>query len=61
MKLKYFYFLFFCKLSMVVLVVSHYLLSLLLTYHCILANVTVQAYNITLQLIGKSRKEENMI
>lgn len=46
---------------MVVLVVSRYLLSLLLTYHCILANVTVQAYNITLQLIGKSREEKNMI
>lgn len=38
------------KLSMVVL---YYLLPLLLTYHYILANVTVQAYNVTLQLMGK--------
>lgn len=58
--LKYFLMCFFfvLKLSMVVLGVSRYLLSLLLTYHCILANVTVQADNITLQLIGKRREEK---
>lgn len=47
-------------MNMVVLVVSFYLLPLLLAYHCILANVTVQAYNIALQLIGKGR-EKNLI
>lgn len=49
------------ELNMVVLVVSYYRLSLLLTYHCILANVTVQAYNITLQLKGKGREKNVMI
>lgn len=38
-----------------------YLLPLLLTYHCILAYVTVQAYNITLQLICKSKEKNVMI
>lgn len=41
-------------------VVSYYLLPLFLTYHCILANVTVQAYNITLQLIGEGREENHL-
>ena len=45
---------------MVVLIAS-YLLPLLLTYHCILANVTVQAYNITLQLMIKGREKNVMI
>lgn len=42
--------------TVVVSVVSLYLLPLLLTYHCVLAYVTVQADDITLQLIGEGRE-----
>lgn len=38
--------------------ISHYLLPLLLTYYCVLANVTVQADNITFELIYKERDKD---
>lgn len=42
------------KSSMALQGISHYLLPLLLTYYCILANVTVQADDITFQLTGRT-------
>lgn len=52
---------FFFQLSMAVLFISYYLLLLLLTYYCILANVTVQADNVTLQLNGKGRERNSYL
>lgn len=49
------------KLTMVASVVSHYLLPLLLTYYCVLAYVTVQADDITLQLIGEGRETKQCL
>lgn len=42
---------------MVVLIILYYLLALLLTYYCVLANMTVQADNITLQLAKTQEKK----
>lgn len=48
------------KSSMALLSISHYLLTLLLTYYCILANVTVQADDITFQLTGRRNKKNEL-
>lgn len=45
------------KSSMALLSISHYLLPLLLTYYCILADMTVQADDITFQLMEGERQK----
>lgn len=46
------------KSSTILLSILHYLLLLLLAYYCILANVTVQADNITFELTGRRKKKK---